>query len=217
MPLYRVDNRGGSQTKRFERSPAVVLQTDANLADSLPTAVRSAADSVVLDCLDAFRTGKVPRGADAVMSWFSGNLLLEGSAAAIRQELRTPGRRCFVPVHLPCLTELDLLCLAPLWLSGGLMQDYWSSAVRVSSTLTPSVRAISALNAVDSPWAQLMRTLLAEETKPGAAVEGLARFANDAKNPPQLAALALRNLIVLLLRHKEFAKAEQVLEGAVDS
>jgi glycosyltransferase involved in cell wall biosynthesis len=217
MPLYRVDNRGGSQTNRYERSPAVVLQTDASLAESLPAAVRSASDSVTLDCLDALRTGKVPRGADAVMSWFSGDLLVEGSAAAIRQELRTAGRRCFVPVHLPCLTELDLLCVAPLFLSGGRTQDYWSSAVRVAGTPTPSVRAMSVLKAVDSPWAQLMQTLLGEETKPGTAVEGLARFANDGKNPPQLAALALRNLIVLLLRHKEFAKADQVLEGAMSA
>jgi glycosyltransferase involved in cell wall biosynthesis len=217
MPLYTVDHRDGAPTARYERSPVIALQTDASCADALPTIVRDASDSVELERLDALRTGKVPRGADAVISWFSGDLLLQGSAAAIRQDLRTPGRRCFVPFHLPCLTELDLLCVAPLWLSGGRMQDYWSSAARVAGTLSPSAKVVQVLSAIDSPWAQLIRTLLSETAKPGSGVEGLARLANDAENPPHLAALALRNLIVLLLRHKELAKAQQVLEGAMST
>src|ERR1700690_3486659 len=135
MPLYSVDNLGRSQTTRYERSPAIVLQTDADAPERVPPGVLAAADSVTWECLDALRSGKLPRGADAVISWFSGNLLREGSAAAIRQELRTAGRRCFVPLHLPCLPELDLLCVAPLWLSAGTPQDYWSSAARVSGSV----------------------------------------------------------------------------------
>ncbi len=217
MALYSVDNRGGSQTTRYERSPTIVLQTDAASTDAVPAIVRTASDSTGLGSLEAFRTGKIPSGADAVISWFSGSTLLEGSAAAIRHDLRAPGRRCFVPVHLPCLTELDLLCIVPLWLSRGRADDYLSSAARVMSTISLSTRAMSALKTIDSPWAQLMQMLFAQEAKPGAAIEDLARFANNSKNSEQLAALALRNLIVLLLRHKEFAKAEQVLEGAVSA
>jgi hypothetical protein len=215
MPLYSVDNRGRSQTTRYERSPSIVLQTDANAPEGVPEGVRAAADSVTWECLDALRTGKLPRGADAVISWFSGNLLRQGSAAAIRQELRTAGRRCFVPLHLPCLPELDLLCVAPLWLTAGSPQDYWSSVARVAGSAPASAVATATLQAIDAPWAQLMRMLWTDETKSGSAVEGLARFANNAKNPQQLAALALRNLIVLLLRLKEFAKAEQVMDAAM--
>ncbi len=217
MPLYIVDHRGGPPTESYERSPAIVLQTDANCADAVPAVMRDASDSIELERLDALRTGKLPRGADAVMTWFSGDRLLQGSAAAIRQDLRAKGRRCFVPVHLPCLEELDLLCVAPLWLSGGRMQDYWSSAARIAGTLTPSENVVKVLSAINAPWAQLMRTLLDEAAKPGTGVDGLARFANNAENPPQLAALALRNLIVLLLHHKEPAKAGQVLEGAMSA
>ncbi len=215
MPLYSVDNLGRSQTKRYERSPAIVLQTDADSPEGVPPGILAAGDSVTWECLDALRTGKLPRGADAVISWFSGNLLRQGSAAAIRQELRTAGRRCFVPLHLACLPELDLLCVAPLGLSAGSPQDYWSSAARINGSAPASALATAALQAIDAPWAQLLRMLLAEGTKPGSSIEGLARFANNAKNPQQLAALALRNLIVLLLRLKEFAKAEQVLDAAM--
>jgi glycosyltransferase involved in cell wall biosynthesis len=217
MALYSVDNRGGSQTTRYESSPAILLETDASSPDTVPAVVRAAADSVAPGSLDTFRTGKLPSGADAVISWISGSTQLEGSAAAIRHDLRTPGRRCFVPVHLPCLAELDLLCIAPLWLSGGRADDYLSSAARVMGTISPSARAMAALKSIDLPWSQLMQMLFAQEARPGAAIEDLARFANNFKNSEQLAALALRNLIVLLLRHKEFAKAEQVLEGAVST
>jgi len=118
---------------------------------------------------------------------------------------------------LPCFTELDLICVAPLWLSGGRTQDYWDTAARVAATASPSAQVVEALEAIDSPWGQLMRTLLTEKTKPGSGVEALARFAGNTENPPQLAALALRNLIVLLIRHKELAKAEQVLDGAISA
>lgn len=217
MPLYSVDNRGGSQTSSYEHSPTIVLQTDASAANAVPAVVRSASDSVALESLDAFRTGKIPRGADAVISWISGWTLLLGSSAAIRQDLRIPGRRCFVPLHFPCLTELDLLCVAPLWTSAGRGEDYFSSAARVMTAFPLSARATSALVAIDAPWSQLVNILLTHEIKPSGSIEGLARFSNDTTNPEQLAALALRNLIVLLLRHKELAKAEQVLEGAMSA
>ncbi|HXY79602.1 MAG TPA: glycosyltransferase, partial [Candidatus Bathyarchaeia archaeon] len=57
---------------------------------------------------------------------------------------------------------------------------------------------------------------LAERTNPGAGIEGLARLAKDARTPSQVTALSLRNLVVLLMKHNNMAKAEQVLDGALD-
>lgn len=215
MPLYVIDHHGGPPTASYERSPLVALETDATSPVALPGAICSAADSISFGKLDSLQTDRVPRGADAAMTWFSGDRLLQGSAATIRRELRTPGRRCFVPVHFPCMTEMDLLAIEPRWLSGGQMKDFWSSAARIARTPSPSAQSLSALKAIHQPWAQLLQALLAEQIKPGTSIEALARVANDTHTPPQIAALALRNLIVVLMRQKDMTTAEQVLESAL--
>lgn len=215
MPIYVVDHRGGPPTASYERSPLIALETDATSAAELPDAIRTAADSISLEKLDSFQTGRIPRGADSVIAWFSGDRLLQGSAATIRRDLRAPGRRCFVPVHFPCMTELDLLAIEPRWLSGGQMSDFWSTAARIARSASPSAQLLSALKTINQPWAQLVQALLAEQTGPGTGIEMLARIANDSHAPSQVAALALRNLVVVLMKQNDMAKAEQVLEGAL--
>jgi glycosyltransferase involved in cell wall biosynthesis len=215
MPIYQVTHRRELVKRGYERSPVIALETDLASKEEIPATVQSAADSIVLRSLDGFRTGKIPRGADGVMSWLAGDRLLQGTAAAIRRELRTPGRRCFVTIHFPCLTELDLLCLEPRWLSAGQAPKDRSSAMRIASAPSSSPRVLEALKGVTQPWAQLLQALLAEQAKPGSGVELLVRMANDSKLSAQIGALALRNLLVLLIHHKEMAKAEQVLEAGL--
>ena len=214
MPIYVVDHREGPPAASYERSPLVAVETDAASADALPHAIRSLADSISCERLDAFQGDRVPRDSTGALTWIEGDRLLEGSPAMIRRDLRKPGRRCFVPVHLPCIPDLDLLALEPRWLSGGQMADFWSAAARISRTTSPSARSLEALRTIQKPWAQMLQALLAEQAKAGAGIEELARVANDGAAPTQVGALALRNLIIALMKQNDLAKAEQVLEGA---
>ena len=216
MALYVVDHRGGPPLVNYERSPLIALETDAESRSALPEEICRAADSISFARLDSLQSNRIPKGSDAVVTWLAGEQLLQGSAASIRRELHTPGRRCFVPVHYPCMTELDLLAIEPRLLSGGRMTDFWSAAGRITGRPSPSAQYIATLKAINQPWANLVQVLLAEAINPGAGVEGLARLAKDARNPSQVTALALRNLVVLLMKHNNFVKAEQVLEGALD-
>lgn len=214
MPVCVVDHRGGPPTAVHERSPLVALETDAASTDELPESIRAAADSISLGKLSSVRLDRVPHGSDGVITWFAGDRFLQGSAASIRCDLRTPGRRCFVPVHFPYMAELDLLAIQPRWLSGGHMKDFWSTAARIMSSSPASEKVHTAFKVIDLPWVQLSQAILAEQAGPGTGIQTLARLAQEKRTPPQVSALALRNLVVALMKHKDIAKAEQVLEGA---
>jgi glycosyltransferase involved in cell wall biosynthesis len=216
MPLYVVDHRGGLPIASYERTPRVVVETDGASPGELPETLRSSAANVSLQTLASIRSGRVPREADAVVTWFSGDRLLQGGVANIWRDIRTPGRRCFVPVHLPCVAELDLIALEPRWLSGGNMKDFWTASARITRGAALSPRATACLHAIAQPWSQLLLALYSDNSKFGAGVEALARLAKGAESAPQIAALALRNLIVVLTRCGDVAKAADILQGALE-
>ena len=215
MPIYSVSHGTTLAKSSYEQGPVLALETDLASLEAIPAAVRSAADTVVLQNLGSFRSGKVPRSADGVITWLTGDRLLEGSAANIRRDLRISGRRCFVTVHLPCLSELDLLCVQPRWIGAGAIADYRAVGTRILSTPSATPLFREAVSATTRPWAQLVQALLAEQVKPQAGIEALGRMANDGAVPTFLSALALRNLIVLLIRHNEIAKAEQLVDDGL--
>jgi len=217
MPLYVVDHRGGLPMVSYEKSPQIAVETDATSDDVLPEKIRRVADSVSTGCLDSVQTGRIPKRADAVVTWLAGDQLLQGSAASIRRDLHTAGRRCFVPVHYPCMTELDLIAIEPRWLSAGRLRDFWSTAARITRQSALSAQYLSALKALNQPWARMVLAYAAEIANPCAGIENLARLAQDTSAPSQVTALALRNLAVLLMKHNDMAKAERVLQGALES
>ena len=212
MPAYSIDLRGGLLRGRFDRSPVVALETDATSFHALPASIRSIADFTTTGNMTALRNDEVPRGADAVATWFDGDTILSGSAASIRHDLREPGRRVFVPVQVPCLDEMPLLTFQPRWFRSGRRHNHWNFAFRIQSAAASSPLALEALTANAEPWAQLASGVVAETKKPGAGIATLVRLWENAKQlPPMLAALVLRNLVVILVRHNEAAKAEQLL------
>lgn len=212
MPIYRVGLAGNVVRNSFQQSPVIALETDLASAEQVPEAVRSAADSFLPGSLDAFATGEISQAAVGVITWFGGDRLFQGSAATIRFEMRTQGRRCFVPVHFPCLPAIDLLSVQPRWITSGRPRDYWGTGVRILGNSSPSPLVQSVLRSACQPWAQLVQTLLAEQAMPGSGIEALDRLSKDGRIPSLIAALALRNLAVLLIRHNELQKAEQTLE-----
>jgi hypothetical protein len=81
----------------------------------------------------------------------------------------------------------------------GRAQDYWSQDIRVRSAGTASERVLAAIRASGQPWAKLSLALLEELAKPGAGAQGLVElWRGAAQLPPALAALALRNLVLVL-------------------
>jgi len=225
MPLYVLNCRDGRVRASYERSPAVTLATDAADAGSVPDEVRAAADSVMPANVDPLRNSKVPNGADGVLVWLENEQLLEGSAAMLRRNLRTPGRRAWLPVHYsylhlgePCPDQIDLIALQPRAFVKGKPHDYWALNLRVRSPGAASEKVLAALRAAPHTWARLSLLLLQEATRPGTAIEGLEALSREASRlSPALAALTLRNLVVVLVRHREFARAGQFLEQGINT
>jgi glycosyltransferase involved in cell wall biosynthesis len=212
MPLYSIQHEGVTK-RRFERSLRIALETDADSADAVSAVVRSAVDCTFLETVAGIQSQKVPNGIDGVVTWLAGERLLCGSPALLRHDLRVPGRRSFVAVHLPCLDEMSLLALQPRWFCAGRSRDYWNFDVRISSPGKVSSQAIRAIESNGQPWAKLSRALLAEFEKPGSGIPSLlAMWEARPQLASMLAALVLRNLIVLLIHHRESAQAEQFLE-----
>ena len=120
-------------------------------------------------------------------------------------------------VHLPCLSELDLLCVQPRWIGAGAAEDYRIVSTRILSTSSATSQFREAVSATLSLGLELVQALLAEQAKPQAGIELLSRIANDNAVPAFLSALALRDLIVLLVRHNEIAKAEQLVDGGLQA
>jgi hypothetical protein len=218
VALYSVDPRCGLLKRSYERSPVVTLETDAASASAIPSAVRAAADYVILGELQGLRDRKVPTGADGVLTWLAGDALIQGSPANIRNDLRSSGRRSFVPVHLPCLEEVPFVTIQPRWFRSGQTHDYWNFNVRVHSPAFASPQALDALNATDQPWARLATSVLAEGAKSGNGVAPLiSLWESHERLPAMIAALVVRNLFVLMLKHGEIAKAQQFLALGINS
>ncbi len=212
MAIYSVDPRCALLKRSFERSPNVVLETDAGSTNAIPAALRSVADSTILGTLTGFQNCKVPPGADAVVTWLAGDEIIEGSAAMIRHDLRVPGRRTFVPVDVPCLTEIPFVTIQPRWFCSGHAHDYWNCNIRLQSDAVSSPQTLEAVLVNDEPWAKLASAVLTEGTKPGAGVAALVSLWEIRERlPAMLAALVLRNLVVLMVQHGETQKAQQFL------
>lgn len=212
MPVYVVQPTTRIVKAAYERSPVVALMTDAVSADAIPASVRTAADQVLTGNLSAVRTGKIPAGVDGVIIWFKGDRLVQGSSAGIRGDLFNPGRRCFVPVHLPCLPDIDLITLQPRWFAAGPKHDYWNFDFRIASAGKPSPEVVAAIKKNKTSWSRLSLALLAEQQQPGAGVEALQALSKNGNSPAILASLILRNLVVLLIRHDELDQADELLK-----
>jgi uncharacterized membrane protein len=102
VPIYSADPRCGLLKRTFPQSPLTVMETDAASTDALPIAVRAVVNSISLgsaNSLAGFSQAKVPQGSDSVVTWLAGDVIVEGSAATIRHDLRTPGRRVFARIE----------------------------------------------------------------------------------------------------------------------
>ncbi len=197
----------------YDRSPLVTLFTDSSSDESIPRDVREAADRIVLSSADPLKAGHASEGSDGTIAWLAGDALREGTAAVLRKNLREPGRRTFVPVHYPYVAEADLITLQPRSWAKGRQKDYWGFNIRVHNDAGPSEEILLTLRDSGEPWAELSLAVAQEVVQPGSGCEPMAvLWQAYVKLPAAIGALALRNLVVALMRHGHFAQALQLLE-----
>jgi glycosyltransferase involved in cell wall biosynthesis/tetratricopeptide (TPR) repeat protein len=199
-----------------ERSPNIAIATDVRSSERIPAAVRLAGECLWTEELGAAWTGKSPPGTDGVVIYLEGEQLLQGSAADIRRALLfTPGRLSYIAVHLPGIPGADLVSLQPRAFAAGAGREHLNLSWRLAGTTTLSNEARSAFKENGQPWALLYLALLDEQKKPGGSIESLKRIWQSQGLKPALTALVLRNLIVVLLRKGDSAKAQELLKLGV--
>jgi glycosyltransferase involved in cell wall biosynthesis len=214
MPLYVAKAGSPLVDRACLWTPLVALETDVPL-ESVPAPVRRAADLG-----DGFDLGRWSRaetqpGAHATIVWFPGERLIAGESDYIRRDLHVADRRMFVPVHLACSNEIDLVGLQPRWYSGRPASDGVNQAVRISGNtdLAPPLRDFFEHSA--EPWARLYRALLRGSADPRAGLALLDDFRSSPGVHSTLDALALRNQIALLIALGDYADARRGIKRGI--
>lgn len=211
MSICVIAPQTGRTKSCAETSPRVLLATDAAQLESVPEAVRLAADMFSTEDLGVWRGEPWKGAANAALVWIEGDQLLRGTSEQLRAVFFSAlPVATFLPVHLPCLAEADLIGVQPRLLAAGASKDRITRALRVAGATAPSEAARQTWKSCAQPWAELHLALLGERDRDGAAGP-LKELWQKRKLPPLFASLVLRNLIATLLRHKKWEKAEELL------
>ena len=153
--------------------------------------------------------------SDACLLWFSGDRLLEGSAADLLKALHSPNRRSFVIVNTPCVEYVPFVTVQPRIFVKPASIDHWSFQIRIENDAMPATPSVEDSSHQFEPWAKLVEAVSTEKAKPGTGVERLLALWESRDNIPDVVgALAMRNLVAAMLQHQEFANAGKFLEAA---
>lgn len=216
MAISVIHRGTGRVVAEARRSPRLTIFTDATRQEEVPASVRGAAEMISTGDLGVLRGNPLAAEMDGAIVWLSGEKLRQGSSEDLRREFFTAPPCCtLVPVHLPYLTEADLISVQPRLMAKGARQERLSRSIRIegASTLTPQAHA--AFEQSGEPWSTLHLALMCE----AAGEDGLEELVELWQGGGQLramAALVLRSLILILLRRRNFAKAEKLLKAGLD-
>lgn len=212
MPLYSTDSRSGLGKRKFERSPKIILVTNAADVRSIPREIRGMVRDerrIIRDFPEWLRSE-----SDACLLWYSGDRFLEGSAADLLKALHSPNRRSFVVVNTPCVQEVPFVTVQPRIFVKPASIDRWSFQVRIENDGIPAIPSVENSSQQPEAWAKLLEAVSAEKTKPGAGVEPLlGLWESRRKHSDVIGALALRNLVAAMLQLQETANARKFLEA----
>lgn len=212
MGLYVISAADYKLKEAYVRSARIALVAEESNAAAIPEEVRTASDIVTPSFLDPHLTGRPPEGFDGMIVWFAGEKLLQGNTAAIRRLLAGAPHRSYLPVHLSYLQELDLISLQPRLLMAGATGERVSHNIRIKGNPLASPELRAALRSNGDHWAQLHLALLKEIDSPGSGINTLFRLSLERNWHPIMAALVLRNLSVVMMRHNRFDEARRVLK-----
>lgn len=213
MPLLSIDLRSRLLKHRFERSPRISVITDATDIHSISQEM-SAIVGKEPRVVRGFSDWAESKGAsDAALVWHAGERLVEGSAGHLLKPLHVPDSRSFVLVNTPCVDEIPFLTIQPRVLVGRAEVDRWHFEIRIEST-SPATAAMVDSSRPAEPWAKLVDAIAAEKTTAGSRVEPLLRLWESREKVPEIiGALVLRNLVAVMLLHREVANARKFLEA----
>lgn len=213
MPIHVIDSNSLERESVLEKSPEVLLLTNASSLDALPVPIQLASDRASLKSAITAESFRGSGGRNATIIWLTGERLLEGSAEAIRRNLRHPGRACFVTIHFPGFEHIDLLAVQPRFLGAGKQRDdAVDFTVHAACDGSAMQAAFGVLREMREPWARLSCALYEEQAQPGAGAVLLDRLQRAEQLPPILEALVLRNLVVLKVRQGRPEQAIQLLQ-----
>jgi glycosyltransferase involved in cell wall biosynthesis len=211
LPVYSVTPKTGRIKAAAEVSPRILIVTDAVSPDSVPAAVRSAADLISTEDVSPLQGNAAIAKADGYLVWLEGDELRQGASEDLRSHfVSLPPVTALVPVHLDCLAEADFISLQPRLIFPQAKKEAITRACRIRASYNPSPLARTAWEKNPKPWARLHAALLCEKAA-GAGIESLKQVWQFPKMPPLYASLVLRNLALALLRKQQTEKAEELL------
>lgn len=219
MPFEESGNKTALAEEKQNRRPLIALVTHGVPQDEIPVELGDASDQVIDGAIPLLRNNRLPPGSDGAILWMKGDQLLEGSSEILREAVVFSPGRTLVPVHLPCLPELDLLGLQPRIWTRGQAPDQIANHFRIAGSVSPSPEFVEFLEEEGSkePWARIYRPLLGASINPRKASEDLFAFWSDSPVLlPTLRALLLYNLIVLAIRVVEIGQASKLAGLAMD-
>ena len=216
MSLHVVTAKSGIEKARVTRSPRIAILTDAASLELVPAEIRRAAELISTEDVGVLQGVEVPAEADGALLWLKADRLLCGTPADLRAVFLTAGvETMFVPVHRPGLPEADLIGIEPRMQRRGPGAEVWSPHLRLFQADVPSPRARTALRHNPAAWARLTSALLLEKDAERAVQ--LKMMWQTPGLEPRFRALVLRNLIVVLIRQRNYELAKELATGGMDA
>lgn len=197
---------------RCDRSPRILLVTDASSEDRLPATIRSVTDGAQYGNLVWNAASSPANPYDAALVWHKGEQPKSGTPADWRRAFfSAPDCETWIPIHWPSLEHADLIGIEPRLLRPRATTIKWNHSLRVSGT-APSEKRKAYWRAAEKPWARLSAALSSESERPGSGIDSLTALWNSCASEPRLASLVLRNLIVVLMKLNRWEKAGELLD-----
>ncbi len=197
---------------RCDRSPRVLLLTDAASEDRVPPSIREVADEAQYGNLAWDRASQLAGSFEAAFVWHKGELPKAGLAADWRRPFfsRTDCET-WVAVHWPCMDDADLLGIEPRFLRPRPSTTSLNLSLRIAGSV-PTEKRKAYWRAADKPWARLSAALCMELDRAGSGMDSLLQLWNAHSKDARFSALILRNLIVVLMKQERWDKAGELLE-----
>jgi glycosyltransferase involved in cell wall biosynthesis len=216
MPLDSVDARSRLLKSKFDRTPRISIITDATDIASLPGEIREIAGDEPRVARGIPQWSKSKGKSEAALVWLVGERLLEGTAHGLLKSLHAPNRRTFFVVNTPCMDDVPFLSVQPRVFTNSASVDHWNLRTRIESSAVSPIEAMVDPSLAPEPWVRLVEAISAEKRATGSGVEPLLRlWESHDKLPEMIAALVLRNLVAVMLLHREVGNARELLAAGI--